>query len=67
LQNASYELEGFKISNIGAVSNANGTKKLLGDWSLNIGEQCLKLESVCRDEKIFDYLALTEEALFIVT
>jgi len=27
----------------------------------------LKLESVCRDEKIFDYLALTEEALFIVT
>ncbi|KAL4441100.1 hypothetical protein ABPG74_002050 [Tetrahymena malaccensis] len=67
LQNSSYEIEAYKISNIGAVSNSNGTKKLLPDWTLNIGEQCLKLESVCRDHKVFDFISLTEEALFVIT
>lgn len=42
-------------------------KKLLADWSLNIGEQCLKLETVCRDYKVYDFLALTEEALYVIT
>ncbi|EGR30350.1 hypothetical protein IMG5_134400 [Ichthyophthirius multifiliis] len=66
LQNSSYEIQAYKISNIGAVSNSDNQKKLLPDWTLNIGDQCLKILTIERENRIHDIAILTEESLYIL-
>ena len=62
----SYDLELYKYSQIGA-SQQNKEQAIKPEWSINLGEQALKIQTYLRNQNTLDIIILTESMLFIVT
>ena len=69
IQHSNYEVEVYRYASIGAIHNSaqKDSKKLLTDWTFNIGEMAADMVCVKRAPKVEDLIVLSESMMFVIS